>query len=215
MENNEELNDELTKNKQELNKKHIEKKHPIKDYFLCFKLDSRSIATNAIITSMYVALTYAFFFCSYGQLQVRVSELLMILAFFNPNYIIGLTLGCLLSNIYSVTMGLTLLDMVFGTLATFVSGVIMSLCRHLIVATIIPGVINGLVIGAELTFLMETDLSSVNVPILYWTNFGFVMLGEIIAVSILGYIIFMSTIKGTKGRFLKIINAKRNLNFKF
>lgn len=192
-----------------------EKKSAIKEYFSCFKLDSKSIATNAIIAAMYVALTYAFFLCSYGQLQIRVSEFLMILAFFNPNYIIGLTLGCLLSNIYSVTMGLTLLDMLFGTLATFISAFLMSLCKHLFLSTLIPAVINGIIVGAELTFILETDLSSKNVPILFWTNFGFVVLGEIIAISVIGYIFFMSTIKGTKGRFLKVINAKRNLNFKF
>lgn len=186
-----------------------------KTYFNCFKLDIRSIARNAIIAAMYVALTYAFYFCSYGQLQVRVSEILMILPFFNPNYTIGLTLGCLLSNIYSVTMGLTPLDMLFGTLATFISCILMSLCRHLLLATIIPGLINGLIIGAELTFMMNIDLSSSNVPILYWTNFGYVMLGEFIAITILGYILFLSIIKGSKGQFLKVINAKINLNFRF
>ena len=35
-----------------------------KNYFSCFKLDTRSIAANAIIAAMYTALTYAFFFCS-------------------------------------------------------------------------------------------------------------------------------------------------------
>ena len=187
----------------------------LKIYFNCFKLDTRSIARNAIIAAMYVALTYAFYFCSYGQLQIRVSEILMILPFFNPNYTIGLTIGCLLSNIYSVTMGLTPLDMLFGTLATFISCILMSLCRHLLLATFIPGIINGLIIGAELTFLMNIDLSSSNVPILYWTNFGYVMLGEFIAITILGYILFVSTIKGSKGKFLKVINAKINLNFRF
>lgn len=194
----------------------IEKKESFfKIYFNCFKLDTRSIARNAIIAAMYVALTYAFYFCSYGQLQIRVSEILMILPFFNPNYTIGLTIGCLLSNIYSVTMGLTPLDMLFGTLATFISCILMSLCRQLLLATIIPGLINGLIIGAELTFMMNIDLSSSNVPILYWTNFGYVMLGEFIAITILGYILFVSTIKGSKGKFLKVINAKINLHFRF
>lgn len=193
----------------------VKKTDPIYDYFSCFKLDTKSIATNAIVAAMYVALTYAFFFCSYGQLQVRVSELLMILAFFNPNYIIGLSIGCLIANIYSVTMGLTLLDMLFGTLATFLAGIFMSLCRHLLVATIFPAITNGIIVGAELTFLMNTDLTSENIPVLYWTNFGFVFLGEIIAVSIIGYAIFMITIKKTNYKFLKVINAKRNLKFIF
>lgn len=214
LEENQELENKENK-ENEANEVVVKKRDPIHDYFSCFKLDTKSIATNAIIAAMYVALTYAFFFCSYGQLQVRVSELLMILAFFNPNYIIGLSIGCLIANIYSVTMGLTLLDMLFGTLATFLAGIFMSLCKHLIVATIFPAITNAIIVGAELTFLMNTDLTSVNVPVLYWTNFGFVFLGEIIAVTVIGYAIFMITIKKTNYKFLKVINAKRNLNFVF
>jgi len=191
-----------------------EKKHPIRDYFQCFKLDTRSIATNSIIAAMYVALTYAFFFTSYGTPQVRVSELLMILAFFNPNYTIGLTIGCLLANIYSPAFGLTPLDMVFGTLATFLACILESLCRHMLIASIMPAITNAFIIAYELTFLSNLDFGGLSTSVFYWTNFGWVFLGEIIAVSIIGYILFFVLLKKSPG-FGRVINAKRNLQFKW
>jgi|GEM_PF-85368 uncharacterized membrane protein len=191
------------------------KKNPIKEYFHCFKMDTRSIATNAVIAAMYVALTYAFFFMSYTTPQVRISEFLMILPFFNPNYTIGLTIGCFLSNIYSVAYGLTPLDMVFGTLATFISCILESFCRHLIVASVIPAIVNGFVVGYELTFMYNVDLSNTNATVYYWVQFGWVFLGEFIAVTIIGYAIFMICTKKASKTFFKVINAKRNLNFKF
>ncbi|MFA6861238.1 MAG: QueT transporter family protein [Bacilli bacterium] len=192
------------------------KKHPIKDYFACFKLDTRSIATNAIIAAMYVALTYAFYFMSYTTPQVRISEFLMLLPFFNPNYTIGLTIGCFLANIYSPAFAaLTPLDMVFGTLATFLSCILESLCRQLIVASLIPAILNGFIVGYELTFLSGTDLSGQSTTIFYWTQFGWVALGEVIAVSVIGYIIFMALTKKQGPAFFRIINAKQNLNYRF
>ncbi len=184
-------------------------RHPVKDYFKCFRMGTRDIAANAIIAALYVALTYAFSFMSYGNIQVRISEFLMLLCFFNPNYIIGLTLGCLLSNIYSLTLGMAY-DMIFGTLATFVSGVIMSLMHQLLFASFIPAIINGFVVGFELWWLVGFEGGWAY----YWVQFGWVCLGEIIAVSVLGLIVFYPLTKKNKS-FYKVINAKRNLDYKF
>ena len=186
-----------------------EKKHPVRDYFACFKMGTRDIASNAIIAALYVALTYAFAFMSYGNIQVRISEFLMLLCFFNPNYIIGLSLGCLLSSIYSASLGMAY-DMIFGTLATFVSGVLMSLMQQLLFASLIPAIINGFVVGFELWWLVSFEGGW----LYFWVQFGWVCLGEILAVSALGLIVFYPLTKRNKS-FLKAINAKRNLNYKF
>ena len=191
------------------------KKSPLKEYFSCFKMNTKSIAYNAIIAALYVILTYAFFFCSYGAIQVRVSEMLMILVFFNPNYTVGLTIGCLLANIYSVTAGLTAMDMLFGTLATFISCILISVCKHLLFACLIPAFINGIVIGSEITFLFSNLSDSREATILWFTNFGYVTAGEIIAISVIGYTLFMFAIKGSKRKILDVIHAKRNLDFRF
>ncbi len=182
-----------------------------KSYFKCMKLDVRHIAINAVIAAMYAVLTYAFFFISYGQLQVRISEFMILLAFFNPNYIYGLTIGCIIANIYSPAFSAfcSPLDIIFGTLATFLAAVSISLCRHMFIATLFPAIYNGVLLGVE--FCMTANNFS---QAYFWTNFGYVALGEVIAVCVLGYIIFMILGKKWKG-FYKLIDAKFNVPLKW
>lgn len=71
----------------------------------------------ALIAALYVVLTFfsnAFGMAS-GTVQVRISEALTILPFFTPAAIPGVTIGCLLSNLFT---GCAPLDILFGTCAT-------------------------------------------------------------------------------------------------
>ena len=74
------------------------------------------VVQTAIIAALYAALTYAQNFLLPGTtsaaVQFRVSEALNVLALFTPAAIPGLTLGCVLSNIYNIGSGLPL-DMIF------------------------------------------------------------------------------------------------------
>lgn len=70
----------------------------------------------ALIAALYVVLTFfsnAFGMAS-GTVQVRISEALTILPFFTPAAIPGVTIGCLLSNLFT---GCAPLDILFGTCA--------------------------------------------------------------------------------------------------
>lgn len=164
----------------------------------------RCLVRNAVVAALYFVLTVALMPISYGAIQVRVAELLMLLCFFRKDYTFGLTLGCLLSNIFS---SLGAFDMLFGTLATLISCLAISFCRHLVVAVFIPVIFNGLIVGSEIYFLTEGSS---------WYHFfifaGEVALGELIALSV-GYILFM--IFGKKVYFQQIIGATQNFNFKF
>ena len=65
------------------------------------------VVQTAIIAALYAALTYAQNFLLPGTtsaaVQFRVSEALNVLALFTPAAIPGLTLGCVLSNIYNAS----------------------------------------------------------------------------------------------------------------
>ncbi|MFA6829743.1 MAG: QueT transporter family protein [Bacilli bacterium] len=215
--NNEEMGSEEIMNEASESKKEIttqEAKPSFwKNYFNSLKLDTRSIARNAIIAAVYVALTYAFFFTSYGTPQVRISEFMVLLAFFNPNYIYGLTIGALLSNIYSPAFAVVCspLDIVFGTLASFLAATCISLSRHMFIATIFPCIFNGLLLGLEFGVINPFPEGS---WALFWVNFGWVFLGEVIAVSVLGYIVFMILSKRLKN-FNKIVSATQNLKYRW
>lgn len=164
----------------------------------------RTMVRNAVVAALYFALTVALAPISYGAIQVRIAELLMLLCFFRKDYIFGLTLGCLLSNVFS---SLGPFDMLFGTLATFLACGTICFCRQLVLAAFMPVIFNGLIIGAEIYFL--TDGAT-------WEHFfifaGEVALGELIALTV-GYIIFM--IFGKKVYFQNLIGTSQNFNFKF
>ncbi|MDD7183948.1 QueT transporter family protein, partial [Peptostreptococcus porci] len=66
-----------------------------------FSFDSSSIAKQAMVAALYAVLTWAIPSLSYGPIQFRVSEIMTLLAFYNPQYVIGLTVGCAIANLFS------------------------------------------------------------------------------------------------------------------
>lgn len=73
------------------------------------------IARTAVIAALYAILTLALAPISYGPLQFRVAESLTLLPILFLEAVPGLTIGCLIANIFSAYGWY---DMVFGTLAT-------------------------------------------------------------------------------------------------
>lgn len=80
------------------------------------------VAQAALIAAIYVVLTYfvSAFHLASGAVQIRISEALVILPFFTPAAIPGLTVGCFLSNLLTGSLPM---DIVFGSLATLIGAV--------------------------------------------------------------------------------------------
>lgn len=156
----------------------------------------QEISFNALIAAAYVVLTVLISPLSYGAIQFRISEILVLFCFFNKRYGIGLTLGCLIANIFSPTASL---DVIFGTIATALACLCIMFSKHLIIAIMFPVIFNAFIIGWELTFFNEP----------YWLSVLTVGLGEL-AVMIVGYI-FFTFIRQSRG-FLKAIKANQNLD---
>ncbi|MGO1369853.1 MAG: QueT transporter family protein [Senegalia sp. (in: firmicutes)] len=138
------------------------------------KINTKTLTKISIVASIYVILTVAFPFLSYGQIQFRISEILTILAFFNPIYIWSLTIGTFISNMWS-TIGI--LDMVIGTVATFLAVYPMSKMKNIWIASLLPSLSNGLIIGFQLNIL-------IGLPLL--PSIAYVALGEFVVVTVLG-----------------------------
>ena len=85
--------------------------------------NTKNLCLSALIAALYAALTLAFQPISYGAVQFRISEALTLLPVLFPQAVPGLTLGCLISNLFN-PMGATVYDVVFGTLATLIAAVI-------------------------------------------------------------------------------------------
>ena len=73
---------------------------------------TKRLTRTAIIAAIYAVVTIAIAPFSYGNIQFRISEILVLLAVFDPLYIGGLTLGCLIANILGPNGPM---DVIFGT----------------------------------------------------------------------------------------------------
>lgn len=162
--------------------------------------DSINIAVTAAVTSIYAVLTLSLGFISYGPIQFRIAEIMMLLAFLDKGYIVGLTLGCFLANVigpYGVP------DIIFGTLATFISASLVYITRKLggqnkstlIIASIWPTVINAIVVGLMLNIFFGLPL------VLSMIQVGF---GEFVVVTLIGVPFFCFLIK----KYRNIIDIK-------
>jgi len=80
--------------------------------------DLKVLVRLTIVAAIYVALTLLVTPLSYGPIQLRFSEILLLLCFFNPMYGVALIIGCFLANLASP---LGWLDWVFGTSHTIIA----------------------------------------------------------------------------------------------
>ena len=118
----------------------------------------RNLVYGGIIGALYVALTLAFLPISFGAIQFRISEALVILPVFTPAAIPGVFIGCLLANWLGAA---ALPDIIFGSLAT------------------LPIIVNALVIP----FVLRYAYGAEDMILFMMLTVG---IGEIIAVGILG-----------------------------
>ena len=160
------------------------------------------IARNGIIAGLYAALTLICYPFSYGLVQFRISEFLVLLCFFRKDYTIGLTLGCAIANIFSPEIGLW--DILIGTGATLIACIGICFCKHLLFAALMPIVANAFIVGAELAFIANLEN--------FWVCAGFVAIGETVAMAF-GYILFMFL--SERDSFFNVIKANQNIEFKY
>ena len=158
---------------------------------------TKRLVRTAIIAALYAVITLALAPISYGNIQFRVSEIMVLLAFFDPFYIGGLTLGCFIANMLGPN-GLP--DIIFGTLATFISVYAVSITGKyvknnnlsLFIASLWPTIYNGLIVGAELSYIAELPLLLTMLQ---------VAVGEFVVVTIIGVPV-MSLIRNKYSRIL-------------
>ena len=146
-----------------------------------------SLALTGIIGALYTVLTLAFYPISFGAIQVRVSELMAILPLFCGEAVLGLTIGCLISNL----LGNGLLDIILGTLATLISAVctyvigkkIRQYVLRFVLGGFFPVIINAIIV--PFTFLAITSLKE-----LYFISAIQVFIGQFLAVYVIGGIVY-------------------------
>lgn len=168
--------------------------------------DPRHITRVGMIAAAYAACTLVTMMfmgsLSWGPVQFRVSEALCVLALFTPAAVPGLTLGCIIANVANIALSgtgmLGMLDVVFGSLATFAGALFTwKMRRRPLVALAGPVLANALIVPAYLPLLLQgigfytIPFTSISLdgayPLMY--AFGLVAtgLGEAVIMYVLGY----------------------------
>lgn len=143
----------------------------------------------ALIAAVYVVLCLVLQPFSYGAVQVRIAEALCLLPVFGAEYIVGVTLGCFLANLF----GSTIIDVIFGTTATLLACLVTWRLRHVrikglaIPASLPPVLFNAVIVGIEISVFF-TDPSVVSAPLwlLCVSNGISVGIGELISCTVVG-----------------------------
>ena len=126
-------------------------------------MKSQFIARTGVIAAAYAVCTLvALLFLgslAWGPVQFRISEALCVLALFTPAAIPGLTLGCVIANLANIVLSGTgmigMLDVVFGSLATFFGALGMwKLRKHRVLALACPVLANALIVPAYLPLML-------------------------------------------------------------
>lgn len=163
---------------------------------------TKVIVHSATIAALYVAITLAIAPIAYGPIQLRLSEMMVLLVLINPRYKTGLILGCMIANFFSP---FGLIDVVFGTAATALALFSMTAIGkkrktasdeqarmansnmeelstgRLVLASLMPTISNGIIIGLELVYML--GLPFVETAL-------YVALGEVLVVTVLGVPLF-------------------------
>lgn len=152
------------------------------------KADAHSVAVAAVVGALYAVATLALAPISYGPLQLRLSECLCVLPFFLPCSVWGLAVGCALANIATGSV----LDIVFGSLATLIAGLLTARAGRLgstpaarVLGCAAPVAVNALVVGAVVSYAYN-GFDPVTAPGVYALNALQIAAGEAAVMFLVG-----------------------------
>ncbi len=137
------------------------------------------LALCAVIAALYAAITILTAPLSFGLVQFRLSEALVVLCALEPVLGVGITLGCFLANLFSTV---TALDAVIGTLATALACFWTSRCRKLWLLPLPNIVSNAVLVGGMLAFVLFPG----NVTMGFCIAAAQVGFGELVVMVLLG-----------------------------
>ena len=158
----------------------------------------RMIAKVSVVAALYVVLSVVVAPVAFGPIQFRVSEVLIFLCFFRKDYIISLTIGCLITNLFNPFPEMLIVDLIFGTLHTLISAFIISKMRNIYLASLVPTIFM-FIIGLEYYFVLALP---------FWITTLTFMASEFIVVSIIGLPIFKLISRNNS--LMQLIEANQN-----
>ena len=144
------------------------------------KINPRQIALSGIAAGLYVAVTVLTASFAYGNIQFRIADAMCLLVCIEPSLTVGLTLGCLIANLFSTVSAL---DIIIGTAGTLLGCLLTVHIKKTWLLPIPTILSNAILVGAMLSWVLMP-------PSEFWKGFaimgGEVALGELVVLYALG-----------------------------
>lgn len=170
------------------------------------------ISFGGVIVAVYAALTLVNPL-SFGAVQLRFSEILVLLCFYNSFYCVPMIVGCFIANLIGSPFPP---DILFGTLGTALAVFPMSRMgrisktgkagklSNILAASLLPVATNAVCVGVLLTFFVPDVGGSL------FFNMGAVGAGEFIVVTAVGVPLFKFGLEKNK-KFMQVIMLRREI----
>ena len=158
---------------------------------------NKTFIKTIVITSIYIILCVIFSFISFGPIQLRLSEVLCLLTIENPVYIIGIGIGCFISNLLLSPFGT--IDAIVGTIASIIGCLLGYTFRKVkyksfpLLSAVIISLVNAVVVAIEMNYVLNNNN-------IFIYSFLEIFLGELVVLVVIGYPLY--------NKLLKIINNK-------
>ena len=164
------------------------------------KLTTRQIALNGVVAGLYAAVTILTASFAYGNIQFRIADALCVLVVLEPSLTIGLTLGCLIANIFSTVSAL---DIVIGTAGTLLGCLLAAKVRKDWLVPVPVILANAVLVGAMLAYVLTPNALLQG----FLINGSEVLLGEAAVLYALGVPLLLFFRK--TGLMDRLLNGKR------
>ena len=164
------------------------------------KLTTRQIALNGVIAGLYAAITILTASFAYGNIKFRIADALCVLVALDPSLTIGLTLGCLIANIFSTVSAL---DIVIGTAGTLLGCLLAAKVRKDWLVPVPVILANAVLVGAMLAYVLTPGALLQG----FLINGGEVLLGEAVVLYAFGVPLLLFFRKS--GLMDRLLNGKR------
>ncbi|MFQ6065429.1 MAG: QueT transporter family protein [Candidatus Bathyarchaeia archaeon] len=178
-------------------------------------MDTRDISLTAISTSLYVVvnivqMTVAGGYTIYGSVQLRVADCFIALsALFGWPFVIGVTVGCFLTNAYYF---LGPVDVIFGPIANLIAAsLILLLRKRQLLACVIGALPVGLIVGGYLWIFPFIPIPTVLQFLPAWiAMITLITASSLITIAVIGYALLrvisrQAIIYPLKSRGLKVL----------
>ncbi|MDR7870039.1 MAG: QueT transporter family protein [Tissierellaceae bacterium] len=150
------------------------------------------IAAIYIVLVLVQILPFPLATLTFGPIQLRLAEGLVLLPLVEAAAIPGVFVGCLLSNLLLASYsGFGLVDIIGGSLVTLVAAILTSKMKNKISGMIPPVILNGLIVSIWVSYFTK-------VPYLY--TFLGIAGGELVSVALFGSLFLYVYEKATNFR---------------